>query len=229
MGALQGVLEWLPLSSEGYTIMAASALGISAPAALEMSMWLHVGTLLSALAYFHRELVDRGRLSFLFLATAASGITGFPAYLLAKRFVLMEGSFVTLLIGLLLVLTGAAHRLDFKLAKTNAAIFAGLVQGLAIIPGISRSASTVLALTLSGVEKEEALRLSFLMSIPAVAALMLARVTLLGASPPPWAGIAAAAIVGYFSLQALLSLVRRVDFSFFCVSFGLLAIFSALA
>jgi undecaprenyl-diphosphatase len=104
------------------------------------------------------------------------------------------------------------------------------MQGLALLPGVSRSGTTVSALLLRGHEAEESLRLSFLLSIPASLGASL-RVLLESGVPavsPAEAGLAlvVSAVVGYLTVGALVALVRRVAFWAVCVGFGALALVS---
>ncbi len=224
LGLLQGTLEWLPVSSQGMAVLAGRALGFDGTSSFDISLWLHVGTLFAALFYFRREM--RGEFSFLAEATMASAVTGFPAYLLAEAVSSLAGSWLNIAVGFSLI---ALAFLQGRLRVGGRPAFvAGLAQGLAVVPGVSRSAITVLALTAAGLAKEEALEKSFLMSIPAVAALTLARLSILGASSPPLLGIATAALAGYLSIGLLLSLARRVDFKLFCLSFGCITFLSTL-
>ena len=128
-GVLQGIFEWLPISSEGNVAVFLAAVGASPDAALRFSLFLHVGTALSATVYYRDEFRDaitvapRWRpgtafgdetadLSFIVLATLASGVVGIAAYLVLDSIVgeLTGGAFVAL-IGVLLVVTRVFQKL----------------------------------------------------------------------------------------------------------------------
>lgn len=254
VGLVQGILEWLPVSSEGSVAILVTALTGSTPAiATRLALFVHAGTALSALAYYRAEVggvlaslrewtprtafeSDTADLSFLVLATLATGITGLPAYLLLDALVseLTGGAFIVL-VGGLLVLTGLLQRFAAWVSLGERAtpdwldaLLVGGLQGLAILPGISRSGTTVSALLLRGHEGEASLRLSFLLSIPAALAANALVVVSDGvpAVSPLAAGIALAvsAVVGYLTVDALVRLVRRVPFWAVCVGFGGLAV-----
>jgi len=254
VGLVQGVLEWLPVSSEGSVAILVTALTGATPAiATRLALFVHAGTALSALAYYRSEVAlvlasaggwrpgtafsrSTADLSFLALATLATGVTGLPAFLLLDALVseLTGGAFIVL-VGGLLVLTGLLQRFAAWLSLGGRetpdwldALLVGGLQGLAILPGVSRSGTTVSALLLRGHEGEASLRLSFLLSIPAALAANVLVVLSDGipAVSPAAALIALAvsALVGYLTVDALVRLVRRVPFWAVCVGFGGLAV-----
>jgi len=284
LGLLQGVLEWLPVSSEGNVAIALSALGAAPGTAVAYGLFLHGGTAVSATVYFRGEFADLLRsvpewrpdgafeadaatLTFLVVATLASGVVGVASFLALESLVsaLTGGAFVAL-VGALLVLTGVVQRVagrdgggeapgsetgqdrsgetdevsadarpdggaddaDFGDRTTPDAIDAvlvGALQGLAILPGVSRSGTTTSALLLRGYDGEAAFRLSFLLSVPAaVGAAGIAVVEqggLPGVSPAAAVvALATAAVVGYATVDGLLRVVRRVAFWAVCVGLG---------
>lgn len=258
VGAVQGVFEWLPISSEGNVAIALAALGSSPRAAVAYALFLHLGTAVSATAYYRSELRSAaaaatrwrpGRAfegeaatpSFLALATVTSGAVGIAAYRLAATAVseLAGGAFVAV-VGGLLVLTGVLQRsADAVDVRTRAApsagdaLLVGVLQGLAILPGVSRSGTTTSALLLRGHGGESAFRLSFLLSIPAAvggAAIVALDASGIPAVRPTPAAVAlgTAAVVGYLSIGALMRLVRRWPFWMVCVVLGGLAVAGGL-
>lgn len=254
VGITQGILEWLPVSSEGSVAIIVTALTGASPAiATRLALFVHAGTALSALAYYRTEVVtvfeslrdwtprsafdaETADLSFLALATLATGITGLPAFLLLDALVsdLTGGAFIAL-IGGLLVLTGLLQRFAAWLSLAERAtpnwldaLLVGGLQGLAILPGVSRSGTTVSALLLRGHEGETSLRLSFLLSIPAALAANALVVVSDGIPAVSVTGaliaLTVSAVVGYLTVGALVRLVRRVPFWAVCVGFGGLAL-----
>ncbi|MFB6143129.1 MAG: undecaprenyl-diphosphate phosphatase [Halorientalis sp.] len=254
VGLVQGLLEWLPVSSEGATALFLTLVGgADAGAAVQYALFLHAGTALAAVAYYRRDLAAvvatlpdldprtafepaTADLAFLGVATVVSAVVGLTAYatLLAVATALAGGAFVAL-IGGLLVATGVVQRV----AETRAvprrdsptpldALLVGALQGLAILPGVSRSGTTVSALLLRGHEGEAALRLSFLLSVPAalgagVLATLDGGVAAVDPGPAILA-LAMSAVVGYLTVGALVALVRRVAFWAVAVGFGALAV-----
>ncbi|WP_135534392.1 undecaprenyl-diphosphate phosphatase [Halostella pelagica] len=252
-GILQGIFEWLPISSEGNVAVFLTAVGSSPGAAVQFSLFLHVGTALSASVYYREEILEAVRLapdwrasdafdgetadlSFLVIATFASFCVGLLAYLTLDHVVgeLSGGLFVAG-VGVLLVATGVFQRLaDEQPISTRTtptlvdAVLVGALQGLAVLPGVSRSGTTVGALLLRGHDGPESFRLSFLLSVPA--ALGAGALTVLdeGGIPsvdplPALVALTAAAIVGYLTIDALMRVVERVDFWAVCLGLGSLA------
>ncbi|WP_415380025.1 undecaprenyl-diphosphate phosphatase [Halosimplex sp. TS25] len=255
VGLVQGVLEWLPVSSEGgVALVVALTTGESAFDATQFALFLHVGTSVAALAFYRDDVfglvgdvpawrprdafgADRADLTFYGIATLVSGVVGLSIYAALSEVgsELAGGAFVAA-IGVLLVGTGlvqrAADRWGLGERDTPDAVDAvvvGLCQGLALLPGVSRSGTTVSALLLRGHEGERALQLSFLLSIPASlgAGLLVVLDDGVPTIPVPQAVLALciSAVVGYVTVGALVALVRRVAFWGVCVGFGALAIF----
>lgn len=187
LGLLQGLAEFLPISSSGHLVLGHELLGMN-EAGMFFDIMLHAGTLLSIFVVFHKKITDiivgcirrnpdqlreAGYIILASIPTAMIGL-GFKD--------LLEGLFenpravcvAELFTGLLLFTsqwgpTGAKHP-DNEGVKMNwwRALVTGVVQGIACIPGISRSGSTISAMMFMGVNRKYAGEFSFLMSIPAV-------------------------------------------------------------
>ena len=248
LGILQGVTEWLPVSSSGQVMLSLiNFLQASPEAAFSLALILHLGTLLAVVVKYREELLRLLRklrwkdklLQFLAISTVLTAIVGIPLYFMLKGlFSYAEGDAANGLVGALLIVTGLALYISRDLLgkKKLADVgylemgVAGAAQGVAILPGISRSGITVAAMLLSGIEQELALKLSFLMSIPAVlGALALdfaagdLAATGFGAGEIAL-GILASFVFGYFTIDILLGVARRVRFDAFCILFGLVAV-----
>ena len=257
LGILQGVLEWIPVSSEGGVALASTALtGVTPAAATRLALFLHAGTAISAAVYYRGEVRDilesipaltrrpfgteTADLSFIVVATAATGLTGIPAYMVLDAAVSeLEGGLFLALVGGLLVVTGLVQRFAAAISLGERsvpdwldAVFVGVLQGLAILPGVSRSGTTVSALLLRGHEGESSLRLSFLLSIPA--ALAANALVLVDDGVPAidptgaLVALAVSAVVGYLTVGALVRLVREVPFWTVCTVFGGLGVAGGL-
>ena len=251
LGILQGVFEWLPISSEGNIVVFLTVVeGFGAADAVALSLFLHVGTAFAAAAYYRDELAemamlapdwrpgsafegDRSDLSFLVIGTLASGVVGVSAYVaLAEAMTAFTGGAFVALVGLLLVATGVLQRVADAVALGGRrlpdgvdAVVVGGLQGLAILPGVSRSGITTSALLLRGHDGSSSFRLSFLLSIPA--ALGAGALALVEAGGLPAIGLTeaavallASAVVGYLTIDALLRLVERCAFWGICVVLG---------
>ncbi|SNZ15222.1 undecaprenyl-diphosphatase [Natronoarchaeum philippinense] len=253
-GVLQGILEWLPVSSQGNLSLFLTAVGTAPEIAVQLSLFLQVGTTVSAALYYRSDIAaaladapkwrprsaferPTAELSFVVLATAMTGLVGVPLYatVLDAASELAGGAFVAL-IGALLVLTGLFQQTsesvglgERDLPNWLDAVIVGALQGLAVLPGVSRSGTTASGLLVRGHDGASAFRLSFLMSIPAglgAAALTMADAGGLPGVSPDSAVVAllASVVVGYAAIDALLRIVERVPFWAVCYGLGGLAI-----
>lgn len=254
LGLVQGLTEFLPVSSSGHLVLTQELMGVE-DKGVTFEILVHFGTLLSVIIYFWKRLwglflsilppfkeerkEDRKMIGYLAIASVPAAIVGFSP--LKDHF---EGAYEKpALVGLLLVLTGGILFLP-RLLKTKgtkgtkevgikSAIAMGLGQALAILPGVSRSGSTIVSGMVSGTKSSAAAEFSFLMAIPAIAAASLLEVKdlvtieteLLGAYI---AGGAVAFLSGLAAIYAVLAAIRRGKFEYFgvyCVIAGLLAFF----
>lgn len=233
LGVLQGATEFLPVSSSGHLAIAQHFLpGFDQPGVL-FDVLLHLGTMVAVAIYFRRELsaliaspfrhgedarLQRRLLYLLVVGSLPTAIIG----LTFRDF--FEGLFDNIpVVSLMLLVTGTllviaerfrrGGRKEGELTLSDA-LLVGTVQGCAIVPGISRSGSTIAALLLKGVDGETAARFSFLLAIPAVmgAALLSARdlgEVALEHIPFYLAGTGAAFFTGLLSIHLLLAVIRR--------------------
>jgi len=234
LGILQGVFEWLPVSSEGILTLV-SMFSIQNP--IDLAIFLHLGTTLSAIFYFRNELWDiltfrnKKLLMFVVISTIVSLVIAFPIYLFLSGISAYYGLFLLLVIGIALFVTGIVLKRSEERGKKSIdeltrkeAAIVGILQGIAVIPGLSRSATTITGLLLLGVEQETALKLSFIMSIPVVIAanifFVLKGVTFeLGYL----LALLTSFVVGILSMHVLITFSRKVDFTLFCWVLGALA------
>ncbi|MHA2405801.1 MAG: undecaprenyl-diphosphate phosphatase [Candidatus Hermodarchaeia archaeon] len=199
LALMQGLLEYLPVSSEGQILLVGANVFFFDPAfVLSLIFWLHLGTAFTVIVFYHRDIFgslyarihppgDESSDSatkklfgplfvFVFVGTIGTVLIALPLYFFLKSWVTyLMGSVVTFLIGILLIVTGIVlyfqrgAKGDLTLADISLreAFVIGLLQGIAVLPGISRSAMTLTWLLVRGANREDALRLSFLLSIPA--------------------------------------------------------------
>ncbi len=248
LGIIQGLTEFLPISSSGHLVIFQKLMGFKSNR-LTLNVFLHFGTLIPVIIIFWRDIrklvtfkKDRRHLTWLILIGIIP--TGLIGILLEDFFVQLFSS--TLITGFMLIITGLMLYLAEQLSNTykniddfkfNNAIIVGLAQGMAIIPGISRSGSTIVASLLQGLNREEAARYSFLLSVPVIfgASMLKINETLkIGLTGLSWnsiiAGTFAAAIAGYFAIRYLLHILRTgslIIFSYYCWTIGLLVIIIA--
>ena len=246
LGVVQGATEWLPVSSEGSVTAVGSFLfDMNLREALAFALWLHLGTAIAAAIAFRHELIDVARealrdpahpsplLRFLVLGTLFSAVIGFPMLIVVGDLSSGIGGGAMLGVGVAMLVTAAAlrtrpaggTRVRADLTTVDAVVF-GIAQGLATVPGLSRSGLTVAALLGRGLTKAEALAVSFVMSIPA--SLGAAVVAGLDNDAPSLAdgmvGAAVAAVVGIATIRVLLSVAERINFAAFVAGLGLLVL-----
>jgi undecaprenyl-diphosphatase len=242
IGAIQGVLEWLPVSSEGnLTLFLVSVLGLDPSETLGLAVFLHLGTGLAALAYYRQESWsiiagatqrDRDMRLRLFVITGLTGAVGLPIYIYLNVSTAV-GEALLALTGLALIATGlmqkhrdVAGERDASSLSWPETLALGVLQGLAIIPGLSRSGITTSAMLLRGFRSDEAFNLSFLMSIPASFAAGFGLMLLDGFQVTTGAvmAVAVSAVVGYFSIGVLIGYAKKTSFWKICVGLGSLAL-----
>jgi len=239
LGVLQGLTEFLPVSSSGHLVLAQSLMPAFRQPGVLFDVLLHAGTLLAVLVYFRsdvlalvRSLGPRGeptyrRLAFLIAAgTVPTGLIGvlFKDPLEALFHAPRAAAAMLLVTGGLLWISEVLGRPRDGLDRLGypRALAVGTVQGLAIVPGISRSGSTIAAGTLLGVRGEEAARFSFLLSVPAIlgaVVLQLPEVSSVdaGASLAYGVGVLAAFAAGLGAIRFLMGAIRRGRFRWFAV------------
>lgn len=173
LGIIQGLTEFLPVSSSAHLIIAQKLLGIAGQE-LIISVVLHLGTCLALLAFFFKDILALFRsFKLLFLILVVTVITGIIG-ITGKDF--LESLFSSArLAAVALIVTGTIlfFASKFMNGKRNTpdlkdAIILGFTQAIAIIPGISRSGITVSTLLFRGITKEDSFRFSFLASIPVI-------------------------------------------------------------
>ena len=248
LGLVQGIAEFLPISSSGHLVIADALMHQFGDSTIPqesatMGIALHFGTLLSILLVFRNDLIkllaDRRTMLMIMVATIPVGIVG----VLLKKYV--DAAFQSPMVaGVALLFTAAflmaGRQLQNKASQLSsvnigAAIAIGLFQAVAIVPGISRSGSTIAAGMACGLKREEAARFSFLIAIPAIggAAVMQLKDILTGeeafsGSPAAIAfGSLVSFFVGVFALKWLLQMVvadRLHWFATYCLIVGCLTI-----
>ena len=247
LGILQGLTEFLPVSSSGHLVLAQELLsGFNMPAAA-FDVLLHGGTLAAVLVYFRDDLVqmahdmarpsERGwRLpALLVIGSIPAGVVGvFLSEMIEPLFSAPRVASVGLLVtGCILAaawrIRGRGHRTLADITMSGA-ILIGLAQALAIVPGISRSGSTIAMGMFIGYSGKEAARFSFLLSIPAIGGALLLESGVLteGGLPLSFlAGTVSAALVGWASVAFLMKLLDRenlLPFAVYCLALGSLSL-----
>lgn len=255
LGILQGLTEFLPVSSSGHLVLAQRLMELEP--SLAVNIGLHAGSLVAILFYYRREVANLLRamlpgagddpetgehrllVRHLILATLATApvalalrdpVEGLFAEPAAGRFLALTFS----LTALLLVLTELRRRGDDRPGENGqgaltwrGALLIGLVQGIAVVPGISRSGATIAAALLLGLGAEKAARFSFLLALPVIGGAALLEVPALAGDMNVGhllLGMTAAAVSGLAALVLLVGLVRRRRFVWFAAYLAPLAL-----
>ena len=244
LAIIQGLTEWLPISSSGHLVIAQKYLGLNLP--LIFSVMLHTGTVIVVLVAFRKDIEEivkalamgdfkneEGRLAlFIAVGSVPIALIGFVFH------GFFESLFNNLLaVGLALLITGIVlffsekRRGNKKLGILDSLII-GLAQAVAIIPGVSRSGMTVATGLLRKIDKVTAFKYSFLLSVPAVigATVLESRELFVGNIDmiPLFLGTIVSMIVGFGSLKLLQKIVMREKFhlfAYYCWTVGLAIIF----
>ena len=244
LGIVQGIGEFLPISSSGHLVIVGELLDRSTGTArdeaskLLMNVVLHVGTLGSILIVYRHE-VFKLRLQpkvwlLLVVASVPAGLLG----ILAKDFFAVVFG-TPLVAGVALFVTAGLlvggqrlerHELNYDQLSLSKALVIGIFQAAALIPGISRSGSTVSCGLALGLKRESAAAFSFLMAVPVIAGAALLELMdvmsgeLVVGDPLPYLiGGITAFVVGLFTLRWLVSLIakgRLYWFAYYCVGVG---------
>lgn len=238
LGALQGLTEFLPVSSSGHLVIVQQWMGISSNNLLLYDIFFHAGTLLAVLVYFHRDiwqltryihLPQNRRLAlWLVLGSIPTALIGFLAKdWFESLFSSSHAAGIGLLFTALLLILSTRLRIG-QPPMWLAALLIGIIQGVAIVPGISRSGSTIsLALILS-LGYAFAFRFSFLLSIPAVGGALLLEMVQMKGTPDSWLtvalGVVVSAAFGLGALWLLEKVMRRNRLHYFAAYCALLAL-----
>ncbi len=258
LGTIQGVAEWLPVSSTSLLILAMQNLFHHQDGFQVMTqhtMFLHLGTFLAAIIYFRKDVghlvialfqyrsqpkETQNLTVFLIVATVLSGTIGLILRQLITQWTDQFSATakpITLIIGIFLLITawGQLKIKDLKGHKTlkdlsvKDGIILGVAQGCAAIPGLSRSGLTVATLLFRNFDRGYALKISFLMSLPIVlGANILLNLRAAAWTPLALIGVFVSFTVGLASIHILLRLAQKINFGYFVLVFGVLTILSAL-
>lgn len=274
LGVVQGLTEFLPVSSSGHLVLFEHVVqGFDGDGALLFNVTLHLGTLFSVLVYYRRDLAGMvGRLfspssapvsgsvpptspdwryvGLIVLAMVVTALVGFPLLEWAEALFgesrggepLLSDSQRLRVVGLALIVTGVLVALSERRQSGKAgreslgwrdALLIGAAQGVAIIPGISRSGATISAALFRGIDPVQAVRFSFLLSVPAIVAAEFyafyakgaETAAHLGAGDLAAYGLGAltAFVVGLLAIRVIVNTARRgrlIYFAIYCWALG---------
>ncbi len=251
LGLVQGLSEFLPISSSGHLALLQSLFEINEDKVIFFAVLLHIGTLVSIFVVYHKDIYALIKELFLLFKDIFTGkglrIEERPIRKLG--IMIIVSSIPTAIMGLLFsdyidkifgsltviaicwIITGFILLFSEKLKnnkkeiegmKYRNAIFIGICQGLAIMPGISRSGSTIVGSLVTGLKREFAVEFAFLISIPAIlgsAILEFPKAIKAGIEPstigPMIVGFLVAAISGYFAITTMIKIVSKHNMRYF--------------
>ncbi|MBI3314122.1 MAG: undecaprenyl-diphosphate phosphatase [Candidatus Omnitrophica bacterium] len=240
LGALQGLTEFLPVSSSGHLVLVQLLMGRD-ESMLAFDIAIHWATLIAVFVYFRSDFLkiarDRRLLLRIGVATLPTALMGvfFEDY-----FESLFGSLRATGIGFIVTAAFLIASVKFHHGKTplselkiSDALWIGVAQGISIIPSISRSGATILAAMFLGVERGAAVRFSFWIAVPAILGAGLLKlkdgIGELSAYPgPAVAGFLVSGLIGYLTIGLLLKLTVRgkfYGFGYYCLAIGILALF----
>ncbi len=254
LGIIQGLTEFIPVSSSGHLVLAHQALGVS-DGGLAFDVALHIGTLLALVCYFHRDIVllakgifgrnEYRQLAWLLVAATIPAVVA--GMLLEQK---AEDTFrsstlvaINLIVVALLMLWAERfarryqHKTDVKQASAKQALVVGLAQAAAIVPGVSRSGGTITAGLFMGLDRVSATRFSFLLGMPvtfgAIVKVLSEDATTQRISDETdvfVVGVAAAFLAGIFAIKFLLHYLSKhtlAVFAYYRIALGVIVLLLA--
>ena len=234
LGIIQGLTEFLPISSSGHLVLVQSLIPNFSQEGILFDTFLHFGTILAILVFYFDKIRKLAfeQIRILIIATIPAVIVGF---LLKDQIdTIFQNTF---LVGVALIVTGLMnlrtdkHKEMTDTVGTKNGIIIGLFQAFAILPGISRSGSTIFGGTLMGIKKEKAAEFSFLLSIPAVLGANLLEIIKSGEDfvllPEYIVGIICSFVFGLICIKVLLNMLSTNKFKYFgyyCILIGVVSL-----
>lgn len=239
LGIVQGLTEWLPISSSGHLVILQHVFGIEVP--LLFDVMLHGGTVVAVLAFFRRDIWNAfqallrwdiyagGRtVVYIMIATVPVAVAGLLLYdFIASEFQNIHDVGILMII-MGFILSNTRYAKGERKLELKDAVHIGLAQVPALLPGISRSGTTISVALMRGVRKRQAFTFSFMLAIPTILGaniyeLYKANLANYTITAEMWTGAAVAALVGYLSLTLLEGLLvndRFYKFGFYCWAVG---------
>lgn len=244
LGIIQGITEFLPISSSGHLVLGQEMMGVNTPGNI-LEIVTHMGTLLSVIFVFWKDLIQiiksiqksdtQKYIFYLFMGTLPAVVVGLGGKdTISKLFdsvQMVSGGLI--FTGTVLLITRKLKEKQERLNWKRGTLI-GLAQAIAIIPGISRSGMTICTSLALGISGKDAAKFSFLLAIPAIsgAGLLTALDMGVGATPIPVPQLIAAftssLAVGYISLKWLLGLLESgkfYRFGYYCITVGMVTYF----
>ena len=238
LGLVQGFTEFLPVSSFGHLILVRELMGLNSTVNSAYNRFfdiaVHVGTLVAVVIVLYKDILGLFRKPFkrllmLIVATVPAAVVGFSLektgvideYFSSARYLCFFFLFTAVI---MLVSEIVAKRTKKKKDLSwGGAVAMGVMQGIGVFPGVSRSGSTIFGGTVTGTDTKQVATFSFLMSIPVILGSLLLDVISIGGSGAlgsvDWfnivVGMLTAFASGYFSVRVMLKLIEKANFKWF--------------
>ena len=251
---MQGLTEFLPVSSSGHIVLANELLSNEVPDLLTFTVAVHCATVLSTVVVFYKDiwLIIKGLFAFQWneetqfaARILLSMLPLLPVYLLFKDDIKQVFDGNVLLVGGMLIVTGGLLLISHFTSKQHRSVnfpkafIIGIAQAVAVLPGISRSGSTIATGLILGVDKDKIARFSFLMVIPPILGATLLDVKDLVENPSAYTidpvmlliGFFSAFITGLVACKMMIAIVRKGKlqyFAYYCFLVGAVAMGTAL-
>ena len=254
LGLVQGLTEFLPVSSSGHVAFFQGVFGINGDdIALFFTIILHLGTLVAVCVVFWREILELFKkpyktLGLLVLASIPAAITGLIFELLDLDKVLLSTKNMGLVLAVFFTVTASVLFATEMFVKRRENVLPlcvkttlpmGLAQALAVFPGISRSGSTICAGTFAGCKSEDVAKFSFIMSIPVILGSFVIELFMglkdgeiqqsfqAGGATLGWSvalGFIISAIAGLFAIKVMLKVIKKANYKWFSLYLVLMAV-----
>ena len=226
-GLIQGVTEFLPVSSSGHLVLAEKFMGFSETDFIDFFSLLHVGTLIAVFVVMRKEIVSIcknifGKMTWLLVVATIPAVIFTIVFkdLIEKSFGGATLGYEFIFTGVLLIAVLFVKEGKRPLEEMNwlDALIAGIGQSIAILPAVSRSGACLTALLFRKMKREDAIRFVFLMSIPAILGSLLLDIYHIvsgdsalssGMVPPIIIGVIVAAVAGYLSMNFMIKRLTR--------------------
>ncbi|HIE43355.1 MAG TPA: undecaprenyl-diphosphate phosphatase [Candidatus Omnitrophica bacterium] len=237
LGIVQGIAEWLPISSSGHLVLAQHFFNLEG--GISFDVFLHLSSLTVIVIFFRNDILHVAKA--LITSDTKSYEFKFAIYV-------VSASVVTVIVGLILknweslltnlnvvglsflfttVLLFLSRRETYEKLDLKKAIFVGFMQGVALLPGVSRSGSTIAGAKIVGVNDKDAFRFSFLILLPAIVGAIILKFEKIALLPPRFllVGFSTSLVLSFISLTLLKKVVlknRLHYFGYYCLFLSIL-------
>lgn len=247
LGAVQGFAEFLPVSSSGHLILLSNWFNIKENT-LFYSVALHIGTLIPVFIVMKNQILDtlknvRSKLFYLVLATIPAGVIGLTLSLMVDLDALFEQNrwllsitFLITAVQMFLCQNKSKEKGLIKPINAKTSLIMGLGQAIGVLPGVSRSGSTITFGNLAKVNGQDNANFTFLMSIPIILAALFMQVLSLATSGesvkidilPLAFGLISACTCGYIAINSMLKVIKKANYKWFSLYLVLISIINLI-